>query len=308
MKIAFIGAGKAGCSFGRYIIEQYAPKGSSSCAKSQDPVLDLTPIIAGYYSKTKSSAEFAAEFTTSAAFESLADLLRVADTIFITTPDGQIEAVGKELVQISRSENIPLMGKLIGHLSGCLSSEVLKGAAEEGALTFSLHPACAIPSKDKAWIALKSTLLTFEGGTCSRVEIEPLLGILGNKVGNIDAKYKTLYHAACVILSNFSVGLAKEGTDLLVRSGLAPDFASEFLKTLFIGNAENIATLGPVAALTGPAERADSGTIEGHLKTLADFGDETDIALYKSLTEILVRVAKEKNPERDYSEVLRLTS
>jgi predicted short-subunit dehydrogenase-like oxidoreductase (DUF2520 family) len=93
-----------------------------------------------------------------------------------------------------------------------------------------------------------------------------------------------------------------------VRSGLEPDFADEFLKTLFLGNAENIAAFGPVAALTGPTERADAGTIEGHLKTLADFGDETDINLYKSLTEILVRVAKEKNPDRDYSEVLRLTS
>jgi predicted short-subunit dehydrogenase-like oxidoreductase (DUF2520 family) len=77
------------------------------------------------------------------------------------------------------------------------------------------------------------------------------------------------------------------------------------LKTLFLGNAENIAVLGPVDALTGPAERADAGTIEGHLKTLADFGDETDLTLYKTLTEILIKVAKEKNPERDYSEILK---
>jgi predicted short-subunit dehydrogenase-like oxidoreductase (DUF2520 family) len=318
-KIAFIGAGKAGCSFGRYIIEGRDSRLRGNDKKTRNdneksaviPAkagISATYTIAGYYSKTKSSTEFAAEFTSSGAFESLADLLRAADIIFITTPDGQIESVGKELVQISRSENIPLMGKLIGHLSGCLSSEVLKDAAEEGALTFSLHPACAIPSKDKAWVALKSTLLTFEGGTCSRVEIAPLLDILGNKIGNIDVKYKTLYHAACVILSNFSVGLAKEGTDLLVRSGLEPDFAGEFLKTLFLGNAENIAALGPVAALTGPAERADAGTINGHLKTLADFGDETDIELYKSLTEILIRVAKEKNPERNYSEVTNCIS
>jgi predicted short-subunit dehydrogenase-like oxidoreductase (DUF2520 family) len=50
-------------------------------------------------------------------------------------------------------------------------------------------------------------------------------------------------------------------------------------------------------ALTGPAERADVQTIEGHLSVLE--GEDADI--YRLLTKRLLAIAAKKNPDRDYT-------
>lgn len=78
MKIGIIGAGKVGCSIGKYLTEH----GFS---------------VAGYCSKSKKSVEEAATFTNTKAYDSLAELVAESTILFLTTPDGALESVWNEL-------------------------------------------------------------------------------------------------------------------------------------------------------------------------------------------------------------------
>ena len=68
------------------------------------------------------------------------------------------------------------------------------------------------------------------------------------------------YHAALSTASNFAVTLAGDSADLLG--------GYETLIPLLRATVENIARLGPDAALTGPIVRGDAGTVSAHLRAL----------------------------------------
>ncbi|MDR1495462.1 MAG: Gfo/Idh/MocA family oxidoreductase, partial [Clostridiales Family XIII bacterium] len=80
LRVGFIGAGKAGTAFGRYIAERIAEKDEKRIG------------LAGYFSKDPDSARFAAALTGSAAFETDVPLAEASDIIFFSVPDGTIAA------------------------------------------------------------------------------------------------------------------------------------------------------------------------------------------------------------------------
>ena len=98
------------------------------------------------------------------------------------------------------------------------------------------------------------------------------------------------YHAAAVMASNLVVGLYHEAAAQLAVCGLSQDDAEAALASLFLGNAEHIAHNGCAAALTGPAARGDTRTIEAHLSCLS--GDDRQI--YQLLTNVLYRIAAQR--------------
>ncbi|HAQ0789074.1 TPA: Gfo/Idh/MocA family oxidoreductase, partial [Enterococcus faecium] len=99
MNVGFIGAGKVGCSFGKYFQEH----------KIQ---------VTGFYSKSEDSSLAASNFTSSKQYLNLRELVDENDTIFITTPDGQIQEVWQEI------KNYQIKNKLICHCSGAISSDI----------------------------------------------------------------------------------------------------------------------------------------------------------------------------------------
>ena len=70
MRIGFIGAGRVGCSLGKYLKE--------SAGEWQ---------IEGYFSRSTESARAAAVFTDSRVIDHAELLAQISDMIFITTPD-----------------------------------------------------------------------------------------------------------------------------------------------------------------------------------------------------------------------------
>jgi predicted short-subunit dehydrogenase-like oxidoreductase (DUF2520 family) len=296
LTIGFIGAGKAGTSFGKYLAVRTA---------EQD---DARVRLAGYFSRTPDSARSAAALTGRAAFETDLRLAEASDVIFFSVPDGEIEAAFSGLVSRSKESDADLSGKLFAHLSGSLSSKIFLAPGASARRVFSLHPACALPGRETSWERLRETCFTFEGDDDARAQIAPLLETIGNRVARIAPEQKTLYHAACVFLSNFSVALAAEGAALLAACGMGPETSSAFLKTLFLGNAKNVAEKGPTAALTGPLERGDAGTIREHRAALSALGDSAASSAYDDLTKLLLRVAKEKHPDRDYTNIIKALS
>ncbi len=281
MRAGFIGAGKAGCSIAKLLKESPG---------------DWE--IVGFASRSISSALEAAEFLGCAAYPGIAELADVCGAIFITTPDGEIARVWQGL----RGCGICLGGKIFIHCSGSLSSDIFDGADELGATAASLHPLYAISDRFRSYLTLGNALFTLEGRGGRMAELRGLLEDSGLDVQGIDARSKTAYHAAASVASNLMVGLAELAVQLLLECGFDRATARRALRPLMQGNLDSIMERDTAAALTGPAERADVSTVAGHLGVLS--GDDREI--YRLLTRKIVGLAKQKNPDRDYSELERL--
>ena len=68
MKTGIIGAGRVGCSLGKYFRSKNAD-------------------LVGYYDTNTAAAKEAAAFTQTAGFDQVQQLVRESDILFITTPD-----------------------------------------------------------------------------------------------------------------------------------------------------------------------------------------------------------------------------
>ncbi len=272
MRIGFIGAGKVGNTLGKYL------------SQSNE--------IVGYYSLSNKSAQEAAGFTESKAYDCPESLVDDCDTVFITVQDGMIESVWHELLVCQEQRN--WAEKNFCHCSGALSSSVFKEAEEFGAFAYSVHPLFAIPSKTETWKELHKAFFAIEGSSEHLEEIVSLIANQGNEYQVIKTDEKVRYHAAAAMASNHVVGLYKLACDELVKCGFTNEGAQKALVPLFLGNAEHIAHDGYIKALTGPAERGDTATISKHLSVLE--GDTKTV--YETINKTLLEIAAIKHNEK----------
>ena len=270
MRIAFIGAGKVGCSLARYL-------GESGAAD-----------IAGFFSRSESSAREAVEFAGGEAFMTLAEVAWAADVVFVATPDGAIREVAEKLAVCGAD----LDGKIVVHCSGATSSEALAACRGAGACVASTHPLYAVSSRFGCWKELGRAWFSLEGDEAAVRTLEELLDRLGNGHARIDASDKPRYHAAAVMASNLVVGLYDMAAGELARCGIDRDEAESALAALFLGNARHVAADGVAPSLTGPAARGDEATIARHLDVLAD--DPEVASAYRVLTERCRQIAARK--------------
>ena len=258
--------------------------------------------VAGYYSRSISSASEAAAFTGSRVFETARDVLAASDVLFLTVPDGAIhtvyDALPKEL----------LRGKILCHASGALTAkEAFPDIETYGGSGCSVHPLFAVSDKN-AYRELVDVFFAVEGTPACLPRMTAWLRSIGLHAQRIDGSRKRLYHAAAVVASNHVVALFAEAMDMLEACGFDETAARAALAPLFLGNARHVAEAGPEKALTGPVERGDAATVEKHLAAFAEIGDEDDRALYRLLTKRLLRIAKAKHSERDFAAIEELVS
>ena len=274
MKIGFIGAGKVGCSLGKYLAEHGVN-------------------IAGYCDRDHKAAEEGAQFTGTRAYETIGDLAGDCDCFFITVPDSLIPSVYEEL------RAYDLRGKYICHCSGSVSSEeAFAGAKEAGTYAYSVHPLFAVSDRFETYRELADAFFTLEGDPSHIDDMTRMLEDAGLKVRIIDPADKAKYHLAAVIVSNLVMALVDSGIDKLKECGFEEDDARHALSPLATGNMEHAFEAGPVKALTGPIERGDTTTIGKHLMQIEDPEEKR---LYLLLSSRLLHIAKQKNPDRDYS-------
>lgn len=244
MKIGFIGAGKVGSAFGRYLKENGLE-------------------IAGYYSKSIESSQNAAKFTGSKAL-SFDELVSDCNYIFITTPDGVISEVWNRLKEYD------LKGKNIFHMSGCLSSDIFEGAESLDANTYSLHPLFPFTDRD-CFNSLNEVVFSVEGKNIDKIKL--FLEAAKLKYFVIDNKNKAKYHAAAVFASNYVVSIAKIAKEILKDCGMDEKYIVDAIYPLMKGAISNIKEKGVEDALTGPVVRRDIGTVKLHLENIDKFKD-----------------------------------
>lgn len=274
MNIGIIGAGRAGCSIGKYLSE-------SGTA------------VAGYYDVSREAAISAAEFTGTKSFEQIEDLAAQSSLLFLTTPDRIILQVWEQL------KRLPLDNKIICHCSGALSSGSFSGIEDTHAVCCSIHPMLPFSNRFSSYKQLAHAFFTIEGQEPAVQEVSELFTALGNTVCRIQGEYKPKYHAAASILSNQVAAVLDTGYRLLEECGFTREEARQASAELVRRNVENVIRADCAKALTGPIERNDTETVKKHLKCL----NEEDRKMYQVLGRKLVRIAEKKNPQQDYDEL-----
>ncbi len=249
MKVIIIGTGRIGTVIG-YLLKE---KGFR---------------IMGVYNRCLKTSYQALEKIGEGKPYQLEELLRVipqADFIVITTPDGAIR------------ETVELVGKgkprdetYIMHLSGLLSSEVLDITDWRGG-RFSLHPLQSVADFEEGVKLLPEAVFTIEGNESGKRFARELTEKLNLKYFMIEKEFKSLYHTAAVMASNYLVTLFNSSFDLLDKAGLDRSEVRKGVINLVRGTLQNIEKMGPVTALTGPVIRRDVETIKTHQKALLEF-------------------------------------
>lgn len=272
MRTGIIGAGKVGCSLGKYF---------------RLANLEVT----GYYDVNENLAKEAATFTETTFIKDLETIVKISDTLFLTVPDDLITTVWNQMKDMS------LEGKFICHCSGALSAgDAFPGIDKRGAFGYSVHPLFAVSDKYNSYKELSHAYFVIEGDEKHREEIAGIFKNLGNEVRYIAAKDKVKYHCAAAVCSNHVVALIQESLELIQECGFDEESALKALTPIMLGNMQHIAERGTVNSLTGPVERADVKTVEKHLNCL----NEKQQMLYRLLSEVLISIGEKKNPGRDY--------
>lgn len=190
-----------------------------------------------------------------------------AAIVVIATPDAAVAGVAQSLVGHTDA--------VVIHLAGSLGLDVLDGHPRSGCL----HPLVSLPSPEVGAQRLEGAWFAVAG--------DPLVGDIvaaleGREVRVEDAD-RAAYHAAACIASNHLVALMGQVARVAASAGVPLEPYLELAR----GSLDNVAALGPRAALTGPAARGDEATLDRHRRVL----DDDERAAYDALAELARRLA-----------------
>ena len=122
---------------------------------------------------------------------------------------------------------------------------------------------------------------------------------MDGSVLEIEDRLRPLYHAAAVMASNYLVALLGAAEAMMIAAGAPREAAMPALSPLIRSTIDNALRLGPVAALTGPIQRGDAGTVAGHLEALTS-APEPVTSLYRAAGLATLDIARRRGlaPER----------
>ena len=239
-------------------------------------------------SRSRSSAErLAARIEGCEVYSDGQEVVDAADLVFITTPDG---AIGPVVAQYAWRRD-----KSVVHCSGADSLDVLESARASGASVGAFHPLQTFASVEEAIENLPGSTFAVEAEGSLMGTLEAIVASLDGRCVRLYPGDKVLYHTAAVLACNYMVALVGMATDLWKQFDVPTDEATEALLPLIRGTVNNITKVGLPNCLTGPIARGDLGTIEKHLKALADRAPQL-LPAYKllGLQTIPIALAKGK--------------
>ncbi len=192
--------------------------------------------------------------------DALKELSQGVDLVVIATPDSSIAEVA---AAIETSDTA-----VVAHLSGARGLDDLAPHHRRA----SMHPLMALPDPERGSALLRSGAWF---ATAGDPLISEVVRALGGHEFTVADEDRSLYHAAAAITSNHLVAVLGQAE----RVGQAANVPFAALMALARATVDNVARLGPAAALTGPAARGDDVTIELHRGALAS----EELATYDAL-------------------------
>lgn len=211
--------------------------------------------VQSVYSRSPESADGAVGLAgVGQAVTRLSDM-EPADLWLLTVPDDQITAAAEALVDSGAEPSVVI------HCSGFFSSQALAPLAQAGWQVASCHPVLSFADPQTARDQFTGTYCAVEGDAAAVALISDLIAQVGGQPFPVSADKKALYHAAAVFSNNFAVVLQAIAAEAWSEAGVPDVVAAALGDKLLAGAAANVARLGPVAALTGPAARGDQDVL-----------------------------------------------
>ena len=204
--------------------------------------------------------------------------------ILITTPDGAIEDVAKNLARVGGDA---WNGKVVLHTSGSLDSSVLHPLAAFGAATGSMHPMQTFSTQNNP--NLEKTIFGIDGSQAALQVARKMIRQMGGVAVRLSGANKAAYHAAGTFACVYVLALMETATRLLMTQGFKRRQALRALLPLTRQTLDNFESVGPLAAWTGPLARGDYSVIERHVTALAQLKPEY-LEAYKTLSHLSAEV------------------
>ncbi|MDW3220672.1 MAG: 2-amino-4-hydroxy-6-hydroxymethyldihydropteridine diphosphokinase [Acidimicrobiales bacterium] len=190
-----------------------------------------------------------------------------ADLVVIATPD---DAIADVAAALPRRADVA-----VAHLAGSLGLDVLGDHPRVAAI----HPLVSMPDAETGAARLPGAWFAIAGDP----RVQQIVAALEGQAFHVADADRAAYHAAAVVASNHLVALLGHAERIAATAGVPFDAFLQLIR----GSVENVAALGPAAALTGPAARGDEATIERHLAALP----EDERASYEAMAREARRLA-----------------
>lgn len=233
----------------------------------------------------QATRERAARFLPGVPVLPAEEAARGVELVLLGTPDAAIEPV---CTSLARAGAIAA-GQAVAHLSGATGLSALGAAEAAGATVLSIHPLQTCPDVEAAVARIPGAAIAVTARTPEAFALGERLALdVGGRPFELEDAAKPVYHAAAVFASNYLVTLTALAAELERLAGLPDPMAA--LLPLQRATLENVAALGPEAALTGPAVRGDAATVETNLRGLAEHAPWA-VPAYVALAELALELA-----------------
>jgi predicted short-subunit dehydrogenase-like oxidoreductase (DUF2520 family) len=180
-------------------------------------------------------------------------------------------------------------GGVVLHASGATTLAPLRPHRPAG----SLHPLMTFPGPEIAVPTMVDLPAAVAGDPEALAAARELAGALGWRAFEVPGD-RALYHAAAVLAGNYATTLLGVAAEVLAAAGVPADQAPALLAPLALTSLKNAASVGPAAALTGPAARGDTPVIERHRQALRRIDPELE-EIYTVLLRATERLLRERD-------------
>jgi predicted short-subunit dehydrogenase-like oxidoreductase (DUF2520 family) len=200
------------------------------------------------------------------------------DLVVVATPDASVATVAAGIR--------PEPSTAVAHLAGSLGLDVLAPHP----LRAALHPLVSLPDAelgarrlaDHAWFAVAGDPPE------ALALVEQVVADLGGRSFTVADADRARYHAAAAIASNHLVALLGQVERVAAGAGVPLEAYLDLVRATL----DNVADIGPRAALTGPVARGDWDTVERHRAALP--ADE--LAAYDAMVAAARRLVDDGEP------------
>jgi predicted short-subunit dehydrogenase-like oxidoreductase (DUF2520 family) len=210
-----------------------------------------------------------------------------ADVWMLTPPDDQIVPCGTALA----ASGLLKAGNIVFHCSGALPSRDLAAVVGQSAVVAGVHPLKSFADPVQASQSFHGTYCAAEGDAAALAVLTPAFERIGAHVSEIDPAFKTIYHAASVMVCNYLTSLMEVGLRGYEKSGFKRDDALRMMEPLVRETLDNVFRLGTAEALTGPIARGDHAVVAKQVDALGAW-DPRIADIYKKLGTIAVELAR----------------
>ena len=248
LRIGFIGAGRLGTA----LAWSLAQRGLH---------------VSGVASVLPADAQrLAASVARCAVFPEGQQVVDACDLVFLTTPDGAIEATAS---QYRWRKEVAVV-----HCSGVTEVAALDSAARDGAMIGGFHPMQTFGDPAAAVRSLPGCTITIEAQEPLNAALVAIAERLECRVNRLPPGMRGRYHAAAGYTSQFINALFAEAATIWQSWGATEEDAVRALLPLARGTLASIESAGIADGMPGPVSRGDIGSIEKHVAALSPLGPE----------------------------------